>query len=124
MIARLVQGNRDEGGGWTMDIKNIFSPPADSAKEIIESLLETRSFKLERIISTGQATPRGEWYDQERDEWVVLLSGAAGLLFEGEAEALVLKPGDYIFIPARRKHRVEWTLPGTPTVWLALHVAG
>lgn len=107
-----------------MDAKNLFQPPADGHDEFVETLLETGSVKLERIISTGQATPPGKWYDQERDEWVVLLSGAAGLLFEGTTEVLVLRPGDYIFIPAHRKHRVEWTLPGAPSVWLALHVSG
>lgn len=106
-----------------MDTKNLFTPPIDSPDEVVETLLETNAFRLERIISTGQATSRGKWCDQERDEWVVLLSGAAGLLFEGTAQVLVLKPGDYIFIPARRKHRVEWTSPGTPSVWLALHVS-
>ena len=84
-------------------------------------LLATGNFRLERIVSNGQATPPGEWYDQDTHEWVALLSGGAGLRFEDEAEPRVLRPGDYLLIPAHRRHRVEWTDPGTPTVWLALH---
>jgi cupin 2 domain-containing protein len=89
--------------------------------EIFATLLEAGNFRLERIVSHGQATPPGEWYDQDTHEWVALLTGAAGLRFEDEAAPRVLRPGDYLLIPAHRRHRVEWTAPGTPTVWLALH---
>ena len=89
----------------------------------METLVQTGSFKLERIVSSGQATPPGEWFDQDRDEWVALLSGSAGLLFEGEDHPRPLRPGDYLLIPAHVRHRVEWTEPGTETVWLALHFA-
>ena len=82
-----------------------------------------RGARVERIVSTGQATPPGEWYDQDGDEWVVLLSGAAGLLFEGEAAARPLEPGDWVLIPAHARHRVEWTAADEPTVWLAVHMA-
>jgi cupin 2 domain-containing protein len=101
---------------------NLFAGmPHESAEELFESLLSASGLLLERIVSTGQATPQGEWLDQDRDEWVVLLSGGAGLLFEGEAEAHVLRRGDYLLIPAHCRHRVEWTVVGSPTVWLALH---
>jgi cupin 2 domain-containing protein len=89
--------------------------------EISETLLSTEDFKLERIVSLSQATPPGEWYDQDMNEWVVLLSGSAGLLFDGEEEIFIMKPGDYVHIPAHRRHRVEWTDPEQKTVWLALH---
>ena len=103
-------------------LNNLFSGiPREIPQEVIEILLETPGFFLERIISGGQATPPGEWYDQETQEWVVLLSGAAGLLFAGEAEVRVLRPGDYLLIPAHCRHRVEWTDPVRQTVWLALH---
>ena len=82
---------------------------------------QTGVFRLERIVSAGQATPPGEWYDQDTHEWVALLTGGAGLRFEDEAEPRVLAPGDYLLIPAHRRHRVEWTDPEPPTVWLALH---
>jgi cupin 2 domain-containing protein len=104
------------------DHGNLFLElPLNSTAEIIEILLQTDSCRLERIISTGQATPAGEWYDQDRAEWVLVLTGKAGLLFENEFEMIIMKPGDYIYIPAHRRHRVEWTDPVRPTVWLALH---
>jgi cupin 2 domain-containing protein len=101
---------------------NLFSPiPGEIPQEISEVLLKTPEFQLERIISTGQTTPPGQWYDQETHEWVVLLSGAAALLFAGEDQVRILHPGDYLLIPAHCRHRVEWTEPGQKTVWLALH---
>ncbi len=103
-------------------IKNLFAGiPENLPQEIVETLLKTPGLQLERIISAGQATPPGEWYDQETHEWVVLLSGSAGLLFAGEAQIRVLRPGDYLLIPARCRHRVQWTDPAQQTVWLALH---
>jgi len=95
--------------------------PADAAEEIFTCLLEAKGFRLERIISAGQATPLGEWYDQDDHEWVVLLRGSAGLRFQGESQVHVLNPGDYLEIPAHRRHRVEWTDGREKTVWLALH---
>lgn len=105
-----------------MEIRNLFMDlQGVRSEETIEALLENREFRLERIVSTGQSTPEGKWYDQERDEWVILLSGGAGLFFEGEDEVRVLRPGDYLLIPAHSRHRVEWTDKRVPTVWLALH---
>jgi cupin 2 domain-containing protein len=105
-----------------MEIRNLFIDlQSVRSKETVETLLENREFILERIVSTGQSTQEGQWYDQERDEWVVLLSGGAGLFFEGEDEVKVLRPGDYLFIPAHKRHRLEWTDKRVPTVWLALH---
>jgi len=105
-----------------MVIKNIFwGFPEIIMKEISETLLNTEHSRLERIISSGQMTPPGEWYDQDKNEWVILLSGSAGLLFEGEAGVYVMQPGDYIHIPAHHRHRVEWTDPEQKTVWLTLH---
>jgi cupin 2 domain-containing protein len=69
----------------------------------------------------GQEIPPGFWYDQPWAEWVVVLAGSAGLRFEGEAEVKVLSEGDYILIPARVKHRVEWTSKDHATIWLAVH---
>jgi cupin 2 domain-containing protein len=104
------------------DVDNLFAPlPAEIPAEIFQVLLKTRNFRLERIVSAGQATPPGEWYDQHTHEWVVLLTGGAGLRFEDEAKPRVLRPGDYLLIPAHRRHRVEWTDTAHPTVWLALH---
>ena len=78
--------------------------------------------RIERIVSTGQASPAGFWYDQPDDEFVVLLSGAAALRFEG-GDVVDLKPGDWIEIAAHVRHRVESTQADPPTVWLAVHCA-
>ena len=115
-----------------MKIDNIFNSLKTSSasvvtEEVLEKLLSTPYFTLERIVSTGQSTPPGQWYDQTQDEWVILLSGSAGLSFETdetektEKTVQVLHPGDYIHIPAHQRHRVEWTDSSQPTVWLALH---
>lgn len=106
-----------------MKTANLFADvPAVIADEIFEPLVETPSLKLERIVSAARATPRDAWYDQDRDEWVLLLSGSAALRFDGEGEPLVLRPGDHVLIPAHRRHRVAWT--EEKTVWLALHYGG
>jgi cupin 2 domain-containing protein len=89
--------------------------------EVFEALIETLDVKLERIVSRGHATPAGQWYEQSTDEWVAVLRGSASLRFEDESEPVVLRPGDHVLILAGRRHRVEWTDPAQPTVWLALH---
>jgi cupin 2 domain-containing protein len=105
----------------TVDKQNIFSgiktrPP----EEIFETIIKTNQFKIERIISGGQSTDKGKWYDQDEGEWVILLRGSAGLLFESNNEEIIMKPGDYVNIPAHRKHRVEWTDANEETIWLAV----
>ncbi|MFH1215111.1 MAG: cupin domain-containing protein [Pseudomonadota bacterium] len=105
-----------------MKTKNIFSHiPEELQDESFESILKTDSLLLERIISRGHATPEGRWYDQERDEWVILLAGSAALHIEGREELIVLRPGDHILLPAHCRHRVEWTDDSGETIWLALH---
>jgi cupin 2 domain-containing protein len=99
-------------------------PQTPQANERVETLLDRAGFRIERIVSTGQATPEGEWYDQAADEWVLLVSGRAGLEIEGEHTERALGPGDYLYLPARCRHRVAWTEPDQPTVWLAIHFAG
>lgn len=93
----------------------------DPQQEFFQTLLETRGVRVERIVSKGHATPPGQWYDQDWDEWALLLSGAARLRLEGDVEALDLVPGDCIWLPAHCRHRVEWTDAERETVWLALH---
>ena len=88
--------------------------------EITETLLAAPGLRIERIVSLGQASPPGFWYDQAEAEWVLLLAGAAGLRFADEPHDRVLGPGDSVHIPPHRRHRVEWTDPATPTVWLAI----
>ena len=101
---------------------NIPDTPANELNELFETLAQGDAYRLERIVSRGHATPRNDWYDQMEDEWVVLLQGQAGLRFEDQEPLLELGPGDYVWIPAHRRHRVEWTDAGESTVWLALHI--
>ena len=96
--------------------------PTSLPSELLETLLQTSSLRIERIVSYGHASPEGFWYDQDTHEWVLLVSGAARLQFEGE-EPVDMKAGSFINIPAHQRHRVEWTTPQQPTVWLAIHYA-
>ncbi len=102
---------------------NLFADlPRHAAAELVTELLARPGLRIERIVSTGQATPPERPYDQDHDEWVLLLAGGAGLWIEGEGEA-VLHPGDHVLIKAHRRHRVTWTAADPPTVWLAVHLA-
>jgi cupin 2 domain-containing protein len=100
---------------------NLLTPlPQNRADEKIDRLVESAGVRIERIVSAGQASPPGFWYDQADDEFVVLLTGTARLRFE-DGEELDLGPGDWVEIPARTRHRVEATQADPPTVWLAIH---
>ena len=102
-------------------LMNLFADiPADVPEELIQPLLSTSNVRIERIVSLGHASPEGFWYDQETHEWVLLVKGAARLMFEG-GEPIDLRPGSFVNIPAHRRHRVEWTDPTQPTIWLAIH---
>lgn len=91
--------------------------------ERVDNLLVGSDWRVERIVSWGDVTPEGEWYDQETDEWVVVVRGAASLCVEvdGKPRTWGLGPGDSCFLPAHCRHRVGWTAPDEPTVWLAVH---
>jgi len=94
--------------------------PAHLPDELFTTLAEGGGVRVERIVSTGQASPEGFWYDQDWDEFVLLVAGSAGLETEGEP-VRSMAPGDWQLIPAHTKHRVAWTDPKHPTVWLAVH---
>lgn len=103
---------------------NLFAQvPEQLAQEQLTKLLSTPNLTIERIVSRGHASPPDFWYDQDLAEWIVVLAGSAGLLLEDEPAARVLRPGDYIHIPAHLRHRVEWTDRNEPTIWLAIHYA-
>jgi len=103
-----------------MKTENIFTHiPADKKDEFFEILLSNESVTIERIISNGHCSPPAGWYDQEKNEWVMVLKGKAILVFENEA-AVRLGEGDYINIPAHTRHKVEWTDPHCETIWLAI----
>jgi cupin 2 domain-containing protein len=102
-------------------MNNLFAGlPADLDSEVIEILARGKNCRVERIVSNGQSSPEGFWYDQDECEWIVVLQGHAMLLVEGEAAPISLGPGDHLFIPAHRRNRVEWTSPSEPTIWLAI----
>ncbi len=106
-----------------IETHNIFENiPADLPEELVETLTEGGGVRIERIVSRGHCSPEGFWYDQDSDEWVIVLTGGAKLLFEGDESTVELKVGDYVHIPAHRKHRVEWTDQSVDTIWLAVHV--
>ena len=88
-------------------------------REIFELILAGERIRIERIVSSGQCTPEGTWYEQDEHEWVLLLQGAARLAYP-DGKIVRLGPGDSLLLPAGRKHRVQWTEPETPTVWLAV----
>jgi cupin 2 domain-containing protein len=96
--------------------------PRDLSEEIFTTLLQASGVRIERIVSHGHQSPPGFWYDQPTNEWVLVLQGAAKIEFEGGI--VELGPGNFIDIPAHRKHRVAWTTPDEPTIWLALHYGG
>jgi len=101
---------------------NLFAdlPRSTATDEQFSQLLNRPGLRIERIVSTGQASPEGFWYDQPEGEWVVLLQGEAKLRFADEADARHLRAGDYLDIAAHRRHRVDWTPPGQITLWLAV----
>lgn len=101
--------------------KNIFDDlPENLSQEVFETLLSTDKVRIERITSSGQTTPEGEWYDQSENEWVMVLRGAARLQVADGTEH-TLNPGDTLYLPAHLRHRVTWTDPEERTVWLAIH---
>ena len=100
---------------------NLLSPLPDArTAEIVDILLSRPGVRIERIVSLGHASPPGFWYDQDEGEWVLLLAGAAQLRFADETEARRLAQGDFVDIAAHRRHRIDWTDPATPTLWLGV----
>jgi len=102
--------------------KNIYSDiPAEIPDELVEMISGNPDLRVERIVSRGHRSPDGFWYDQEENEFVLLVTGEAELLFEEEDESVHMKTGDYLIIPAHKRHRVAWTAPDRDSVWLAVY---
>jgi len=93
--------------------------PAHLPAELVQILLQTPQIRIERIVSHGHKSPDDSWYDQDHNEWVLLVAGAARFQFEDQIVGMT--PGSYVNIPAHRRHRVEWTSPSERTIWLAIH---
>ena len=105
-----------------MKIGNLLERLPEAAEsEHFETLVQLDDGRVERIVSHGHKSPKGFWYDQDDNEWVLVLKGRAGLEFESDATVIELGPGDYINIPAHTRHRVAWTASAEPTVWLTVH---
>lgn len=103
---------------------NVSELPLNKEEEFFEIIKKGKGhFKIERIVSTGQTTPENQWYDQETDEWVVLLQGEAKILFESTEKQSIstLNKGDHLFIKAHVKHRVIYTSIDPCCIWLAIH---
>ncbi len=106
-------------------MNNLFTDlPTTLPEELVEVLAENQHVRIERIVSTGHASPEGFWYDRAEAEWVVVLKGEAKLFFEDDDEPIHMRNRDFVNIPAHRKHRGEWTTPDEPTVWLAVFYGG
>jgi len=101
-------------------MNNLFADlPTTLDEELVSALAENRHVRIERIVSTGHASPESFWYDQDEHEWVIVLKGQAKLVF-GDGKSVQMQSGDHLLIPAHCRHRVEWTKPDEPTVWLAV----
>ena len=96
--------------------KNI---PKSLPNELFEEILQSKNFKIKRIISKGHTTPKSKWYDQNENELAILIKGSAELLFENN-KRIKMQEGDYINIPSHTKHRIEKTDPKGETIWLAV----
>jgi len=101
-------------------LANIFNNiPADIPNEIFEDIIKTKNLRVERIVSKGQSSPDTGWYDQEENEWVIVLSGFGEIEYIN-GDKIILEQGDYLDIKAHVKHRVIATSPDEATVWLAI----
>lgn len=95
--------------------------PKKIKEEQFTELAASEHVRIERIVSRGHASGLDDWYDEEEAEWVMVVAGAARLVFEGDDIPRALGPGDYLYIPPRKRHRVDWTNPDEPTIWVAVH---
>lgn len=103
-------------------LENLFAAmPTDTSREAFDDLLDVPGLRIERIVSHGQKSPPDFWYEQDEDEWVIVLQGSATLQLEGRDSVVMLAPGDHYWIPKRLRHRVYSTAPDGPTIWLAVH---
>ena len=104
-----------------MKTNNIFQNiPTNLDEELFTNILDHKGLKFQRIVSDAHITPKDEWYDQEDNEWLILIQGAAIISFEDE-EDITLKVGDYLNLPSHKRHRVSWTSEDEKTIWLVAH---
>lgn len=120
LVKRINPDTMLQTSGHLFDHHAAAVPAASVPEELTTVLAAGQGVRVERIVSTGQSSPPDFWYDQDRHEWVAVLAGSAVLRFEDETEGRRLMPGDWVLIPAHRRHRVEATAADRPTVWLAV----
>lgn len=117
-----MSNNTRRRPGTTVSSGNLFSMiPKKLKDEQFTEIVGANHVRIERIVSRGQACGPDDWYEDEEAEWVLVLAGSARLFFEDETEPRTLTPGDYVYIPPHKRHRVDWTDPEEPTIWLAVH---
>ena len=103
-------------------VDNLYNDiPELPGDELLQTLFQNNSLRIERIVSKGHHCAINEWYDQDWDEWVLLIQGRARLQMQEQIKMIDLKPGDHLLLPAHQRHRVDWTDPDTETIWLAIH---
>ncbi len=106
-----------------MTAANFFENiPEVLPEELFQQVLNRSNVKIERIVSRGHRSPENFWYDQDWDEWVLVLRGRAAVQIQGQPAATVLEPGDHLFLAAHIRHRVAWTDDHNDTIWLAVHI--
>jgi len=106
-----------------MTAGNLFADiPEALPEELFQQILNRDDVRIERIVSRGHRSPKGFWYDQDWDEWVLVVRGRAGLEIEGRSAIVVLGPGDHLLIPSHTRHRLAWTDDQGDTIWLAVHI--
>jgi len=103
-----------------MKLNNIFAEiPDELDNELVQVLQQSDNIKIQRIVSKGQVSPETGWYDQQQNEWVIVIKGEAVIAFEQTEVAM--QAGSYINIPAHTKHKVSWTHPDIETIWLVVY---
>lgn len=103
-----------------MNLSNIFeSIPDEMPAEVFEDIVSSPKIRIERILSRGHTSPESGWYDQDENEWVMVIDGQATIEFD-DGTFVTLRKGDYLNIPAHSKHKVSWSDPNQITIWLAV----
>jgi cupin 2 domain-containing protein len=103
-----------------LTVRNFFADIAGRlGAEDLLAVLDSGNVRIQRIVSRAYVTPPGFWFDQDTDEWVIVLRGSATLEFEN-GSTVEMRAADYLTILSHVRHRVART--DDETVWLAVHL--
>ena len=116
---KMRRGGEDPDAAAIQPVDLLADVSASLPEELTQILARGAGVRVERIVSTGHASPLDFWYEQSEHEWCLLVQGAAVLSIEGRP-SVRLDVGDHLLLPAGLRHRVDWTSPDTATVWLAV----